>query len=240
MVAPATGPCAPWITDPTTLSCCPNWGSVPPTVQAIAAQIATEVVWNVTGRVYNGPCARVEWPCVECVCRCDPCLCGPYYAVDLGPETVASITAVTVDGVVLAASAYRVDDWRRLVRIDGRPWPRCQQLGKDIVADPVGTWSVEWMAGVAPPLSILAAAEIYACEWGKACAGLPCQLPRNIIETIAREGVTFALVDPTALLKEGLTGLVAADNLIRAWQSGARRSSHLFDPAASRPHRVGT
>src|SRR5262249_23894476 len=56
------------------------------------------------------------------------------------PAPVSQVLQVKVDGQILDPSAYRVDNWRLLVRTDGGIWPVCNDLAK---ADTeVGTWSV--------------------------------------------------------------------------------------------------
>lgn len=63
-----------------------------------------------------------------CGCRSqNDCSCTALSEVIL-PGPVGAIASVTIDGVYLPRSAYRVDNGNRLVRLDGGQWPACQDM----------------------------------------------------------------------------------------------------------------
>ena len=78
------------------------------------------------------------WLNLTCGSCSSGCSCSEVSEVRL-PAPVYDITEVVIDGAVLAASAYRLDNNRILVRTDGQRWPRCNDLSED--SGP-GTWSV--------------------------------------------------------------------------------------------------
>jgi hypothetical protein len=105
------------------------------------------------------------------------------------PAPVSTVDQVKVDGQVLPPSAYRVDNWRLLVRVDGGLWPVCQDLSKEDTQP--GTWSITVTVGEAVPvLGQLAVGEL-ACEMTRACLGEDCRLPANLA-SLARQGVNIS------------------------------------------------
>lgn len=229
-------PCAWDISD--SIDCCADfWAELTVAEQQAAADAATFILWAATGRQYGicsitvRPCGR--WPCDDdaagytwhngtwipyiyggewfnCACG-NFCTCGARCKVYL-PGPVASVTTVTVDGVVINPAAYRVDDARWLIRTDGDCWPRSQDFDKDSGTD---TFSVTYGRGTAVPTYILAAAGTYACEWARMCRGEACAIPTRIV-TLTRQGTTFDGVDIDQLLDRGLTGVASVDQVIVA------------------------
>lgn len=164
-------------------------------------------IWD--GQWYNG-----------CGCGGDgPFCCEPRWwtqAALRGP--VASIASVIIDGVVLDPTAYRVDDQQWLVRTDGNRWPIHQDLNLD--AGAVNTWTVSYLRGTEVPDALLAAAGSLAIQYAKACASdATCRL-NGRVTSIIRQGTQMTLVDPTVMLKLGLTGLEEVDLLIRSYNPG--------------------
>lgn len=218
-------------------SCCGEfWSELTPAEQTAATAAATFVLWAATGRQYGicditvRPCGR--WPCDDSVagyswsdgtwmpyifggqwfnCPCGPglCSCGARCKVYL-PGPVASVSSVSVDGVVVDPGAYRVDDARWLIRTDGDCWPASQNFDID---SGVGTFMVTYGRGTAVPAYLLAAAGTYACEWAKMCRGTACQIPTRVV-TLTRQGTTFDGVDIDELLARGLTGITSVDQII--------------------------
>lgn len=134
------------------------------------------------------------------------------------PGPVHDIVEVKVDGVVLPASAYRVDDHRLLVRTDGGVWPRCQDL--NLSDDQPGTWSATPRFGEeVPDLGQRAVGEL-AGEWALFCLGRECRLPQPV-QQIARQGVQVTFVDPGQLLENGLIGLYFPDLFIKTYNPQA-------------------
>jgi hypothetical protein len=122
------------------------------------------------------------------------CGCVPLSRVLLPGYPVVEIAEVTIDGVVLAASEYRLDEYRYLTRIgdtDGSPntWPSCQALEKPL-GEP-GTWGVTVTYGQSPPNLGQDAATQLACELYRACdPDAECRLPYGVTRII-RQGLTI-------------------------------------------------
>jgi hypothetical protein len=226
---------------------------------------ATELLDALTGRQFTSgcevtlrPCRRdcwseiplgwTEWPgrswtagslWIEVVCGACPgsCSCSSLSEVLL-PAPVHTIVSVRVDGSPLATGSYRVDDGRRLVRLDGERWPSCQDF--TLADTEAGTWSVTATYGQdVPELGKLAVGEV-ACEVLRAQAGEDCRLPANIT-SLVRQGVTIQMADPAATLGDGLLGLPWSDRLIRAFNpSGLPARSRVYSVDRASPRRVGT
>jgi hypothetical protein len=170
-----------------------------------------------------------QWFNVHCGCQTE-CSCTEVCEVRL-PGPVSAVTAVKVDGVVLPGepapldpeeeppeeepppAAYRVDDWRTLVRLDGECWPLCQDM--DLPDTEVGTWSVTVSRGLAPPSAGVEATAELACELLKGWVGESCRLPQRLT-SITRQGLSQALFDPMEFLSEGRTGLFLVDLFLMA------------------------
>jgi len=127
------------------------------------------------------------------------------------PDAVSSVTQVKVDGVVLSASAYRVDNNRLLVRTDGQQWPRCNNLSKNDTQ--TGTWSVTAVYGQEVPEGGQLACGELACEILKAMRGEECRLPAGVTQLV-RQGVTISVPDFGDILMHGRTGLWLCDMFI--------------------------
>jgi hypothetical protein len=244
-----TGPCG-W--EGGTPACCSEfWATLTADEQAEANTYAETILWAATGRHY-GACEVVARPCGNdrrcgscgawswfdgwmrpyildgqwrnCLCDC-ACDCRPSCEVKL-PGPVANVSQVMIDGVILAPSAWRVDDFQWLVRTDGECWPRCQDYNVDVPA--VGTFQVTYTRGDAVPPALLTAKGTLACEFAKACkADKSCRLPGRL-QTLTRQGVTASFVDVDTLLKRGLTGLPEVDAVIVALNPYALKARPFF------------
>lgn len=135
--------------------------------------------------------------------------CRPSSEVWL-PGPVAGITEVRINDVVVAPSAYRVDNATYLVRQDGGSWPVTQDFNVDQYATE-GTFVVTYARGVAVPGAGQVAAGTLAVEFLKACTGGNCRLPARV-SSLTRQGVTMQAADTT--IKDGLTGINEVDNWI--------------------------
>lgn len=179
----------------------------------------------VDGEFLNLRCGR---SCGACGCRVTP---------EIGlPGPVDSIVEVLVDGQVLDASAYRVDNRRWLVRTDGGEWPTCQDMTADPAVDE-GTFEVTYRYGTpVPPAGQLAAA-VLACEMAKAALGRECELPQRV-QSVTREGVTVAILDSFEGLEAGRTGIWLVDSFVTSVTNAPRRSRVLSPDV--QPARVRT
>lgn len=170
--------------------------------------------------------------CGQCVTDCG---CGPLCEVVL-PGPVDQIIAVRLDGDVVPAAGYRVDDHRRLVRTDGECWPYCQHLDQPDTEP--GTFSVTYGLGIPVPAAGRYAAGVYACELIKACVGEACRLPRRVTQ-VTRQGVTWQLLDPFEFLENGLTGLYEVDAWVKAVNpDGLSRAARVYSPDVRPPRRT--
>lgn len=132
-------------------------------------------------------------------CGCDA---SPYVLLD-GP--VGRIDEVRVNGEVLPATAYHVENGNRLVRTDGGRWPSC--IGWD--------FTVTYLQGY--PVDIIGAhvGGILALEYLKAIRGeRGCRLPDGI-KTITRAGI--AMEFNTEMFAGGVTGIPEVDAWVRQW-----------------------
>lgn len=181
----------------------------------------------IDGRIYNITCG---------VCR-DECGCGPLQELILDPPAHC-VVQVKVDGVVLPPNAYRVDDWRRLVRTDGGKWPDCQDLNKPDSAP--GTWSVTYWTGSPPDAGASFALTDLAVEWWKACQGKKCALGENVTQ-VARQGITYDIDTVYEAIREGRTGLKRVDMWIFSINPhGLRRRFRVYSPDVPSPGRRST
>lgn len=155
------------------------------------------------------------------------------------PSPVSSVAQVKVDGVILDPSAYRVDDWRLLVRTDGHIWPICQDLTKSDSA--TGTWSVTVNFGQdVPVLGQVAVGEL-ACQITKLILGdKSCMLPKPV-QQLVRQGVTLNFLDPNEVFANGRIGLYIGDLFITTTNPhGLAERSQVYDVDNARWRVTGT
>lgn len=196
-------PCKPFTCDPITLSKLIYWDSrAYLTFGAPNLGVLSFFPTLIDGQVFNIQCGCPQG-CCKCRADCEFKLPGPVCTVD----------SVTVDGVVLDPSKYRVYDGY-ILAFDSDSCPGCQDYNLD--AGEVGTWSVTYSVGTPVPADIELAAGLYANEVLKSLLGdKSCALPERV-QQVARQGTTVAFLDPTDLLNEGLTGLRLVDQIIRS------------------------
>jgi hypothetical protein len=210
-----------------------------------ALLVATEILYELSSRQYPGICTdtirpqavyrAVErwpywWPAPSgaistapwgyCSChrpRETGCARVPEIKLPgtkVNPDPTSII--VKIDGNVLDPDQYRVDDHRYLVRTDGHGWPCCQRMTLDD-SEP-GTFSITYEYGRAPTASAIRACKTLAAQFMKAWSGdKTCELPQRV-QTITRQGVTAAVVDPFTLFDKGKTGI----NSIDMWLGGLK------------------
>lgn len=178
------------------------------------------------------------WINIACGSCFSGCSCSHVSEVRL-PYPVASITEVRVDGAILPASAYRVDNFNLLVRLDGEDWPRCNDLNLDDTEP--GTWSVTANYGQAvPELGKLAAGQL-AVEIAKRCVGAGgCVLPSGTVQQVTRQGVTKVFFDSDQAFAKGMLGLYWADMFIKTYNPSGTGMATIFDIDGPKPRRVGT
>lgn len=207
---------------------------------ADAIALATEVVYGLTGEQFGGECQQTVRPCArrrctrgarrvweqpygsvyngaDCACGDRPCGCRRLPRIELPGWPVAAVLEVLVDGEVLDASAYRLDEERWLTRLDGDGWPACQDLL--LAATEPDTFQVTFTSGEEPPAGGRAAVAKYACELARSWCGLDCELPTKVTG-ITRQGVSYTLASSADLVALGSTGLDVVDLWIRSVNGG--------------------
>lgn len=221
-----SGPCAPWAA---TSDVSPSRiGEVDAGALTDCLVVATEILWNLTGRRWSGVCADTIRPVCGCVRR-RPVTgqgatgCGEdRRLLSLPGRPVVEVSAVTIDGVPLAAEDWFVLDRAAVGRVDGQSWPCSQALR--LASSETGTWEVAYRYGTAPPPGGVRSAATLAFEM--ALASIPdaegTRLPERV-SSITRQGVTMAVLDPLTLLAEGRTGLVDVDLWVASVMHGDRR-----------------
>ncbi|RJO72973.1 hypothetical protein D5S18_22110 [Nocardia panacis] len=219
-----------------------------------AINTAVSILWSFTGRQF-GCCPRTIRPCPRnrdrplfwlpgwswypelgagvwrnVVCACGPtCQVGGPGVVHL-PGPVCTVTGVTIDGAVVDSGVWVLEGDRLYAR-SGR-WPD-QHL--DRPAGSPGTWSVEYLQGTAPPAGAGQMVGILALEFWNACRGEKCRLPRGV-ESIARQGVSMKVADPSALFSNKQTGIPEVD----LWIAAVNPHRLAFPPAVLSPDHTGS
>lgn len=256
MAEPATGTCEPWATIADLGSPCDDYGMDAALLED-SLQIASDILFSLSGRRYPGVCTDVVRPTGACAPRettprdttgrTDPC-CRTTPGIRLGGSPIVDVSEVLLDGEVLDPSEYQVDDYDVLVRLRDpagnlRRWPCCQDV--TLPATEEGTFQVTYTYGRTPPLGGIRAAASLACQLALAAqpetAG-QCRLSDRVL-SVTRQGVTKTLRDPAAMFPEGLTGLNEVDLWLSSERYGrkARRASVLVpETAARRVRRTNT
>lgn len=250
MTAPSTGTCSPWAVVADLAEPC---ASLDAGLLANGLQVASDVLFDLTGRRWPGECTDTVRPCGYRTtsrwggwCGCGSrrtCGCKGLSELRLPNSPVTAVTEVKIDGVVVDPARYRVDDYRWLVYLpesddaERQAWPCCQDLGlADTEAD---TWSIAYGHGTAPPVGGVRSAMELGCQlaiaWTPALAD-KCQLPKRVT-TLARQGVTMAVLDPLKLFNDGLTGLSSVDLWVASVNRGrANRPARVWSPNGRAGH----
>lgn len=206
----------------------------PVTVRPCAARCSagTWQTSSVVGGTFN-PSINVNGNWVNsCGCRnADTCGCTVIREILL-PGPVGVVTEVSIDGAPLDPNAYRVDNNSRLVRMDGDPWPFCQDM--NLADGEEGTFSVTYYRGFGPDDLTLAAAGDLAYQFYLACEGSDeCKLPAGVTN-ITRQGVTMEI--PASLWTSGSTGVDSVDGLIAIYNPFRNKvPSRVLSPDIPRP-----
>jgi len=167
------------------------------------------------------------WSNLTCGTCMQRCLCVEVCEAWL-PGPINTITQVKLNGTILVSgSDYRVDDFRKLVRLGGACWPVCQDMTLADTQD--NTWSVSFMFGEAVPVVGRYAVSELACEIARSCTGQACALPANATQ-ISRQGITIDFPTFAELLASGSLGLRWSDVFIATYNpSRLRAAPRVFD-----------
>lgn len=257
--APSTeGPCTAWLTGEDVALCCgaAEVGTFY-TLLDDAADAASQILYELSGRRWAGLCSRTVRPCHgNCLCGVqvlsrghlvvDPylyspsacegraCGCNDLSRVPLAGY-VREVTQVKIDGVVLDDAIYRVDEHKWLTRVDGDRWPSCGNLA--LADTEEGTFSVTYSYGKQPPLAGIEAAKKLACQIYLACSNsgsADCQIPDGAVR-ITRQGITVerALFARNPQNGAWQTGLSAVDYFLNTYNpKGLQRRALFFGPGS--------
>lgn len=249
MSSPCQSACSPWATADDVCGPCTDY-SFDPIILDDALAMATDVLYELSGRRFPGSCADIVRPVGvrsalagwrrwdEANWRSSfrgdiPCSCGQRWvgcatvpAVPLAPVPITSIVEVLVDGAVVDPSTYRIDDFEWLVSTTNPDtgvntgWPCCQRL--DLPTTELGTFSVEYTYGVMPPAMGVRAAAALGCQLALSCAE-----PNSDdcalperVTSITRQGVSMVVIDPFDFLDDGKTGIYEVDLFLKAANPG--------------------
>lgn len=241
--------CTPWTTGDEVLLR-PGMSQVAPATAAQAATDASHLLYALSGQQFPGACARVIRPMarpynmdvrlwIEYLQTtgylggystswgaCNAARFGDHFAcdrpreVDLQAHPVRSVTYVTIGGVTVSPSSYRLDDYRLLVRTDGEIWPTCQYVW-EADTEP-NTFEVGFTFGADPPPFGVSAAVTLAAEFALSRTDLPNRLPSRV-QTITRQGISMTVVDPLTFIQQGMTGVPEVDMFVRAYNPYKRQ-----------------
>ena len=155
------------------------------------------------------------------------------------PGPVNQILEVKVDGTPLPSSAYRVDNFRELIRLDGGRWPICQNMAA--ADDQPNTWSVTAVIGQEVPAAGQLAVGELTVEIANSICGQACKLPAGTT-TVTRQGITVDVLSLQDLLKQGLLGLRFSDIFVATYNPNRLHTAPLvFDvDRPNQPRRAGT
>jgi hypothetical protein len=156
-----------------------------------------------SGTWYNLACGSCPNDSCSCVALEETTLPGPVY----------DIIEVKVDGVALIKNVdYRIDDYRKLVRLGGQLWPFCQNM--NLADTEVDTWAVTVDYGeVVPTLGNIAVGEL-AAEIVKYLLCLDCALPQGVVD-ISRQGISMSIARVSDLFNTGFIQLRMCDLFIK-------------------------
>lgn len=234
--SPGTGAVQPWATVADVCAPCDDY-DFDEVVLENALQFASEVLYNFTGKRWPGEQSDTIRPCGIrssdggwCGCnRPRSCGCQRLSEIKLPGHPVTGIDYVKIDGTIIDPSLYRLDDHRYLVWLgsddeERQAWPCCQRI--DLADTEEETFTVAYTWGTGPDQGGVMAAAALGCQLalafcGASDAATKCRLPKRIT-SIARQGVTIAVLDPLTLFKEGQTGLAEVDMWIASKAMGAK------------------
>lgn len=218
----------PIIVRPCRVDCAGSWGPSWPIISLTGAPLLDDVdvplytdsdllLTEGTAAIVSSHCGRCPGSC-SCVAMSEALLPGP----------VSEVLNVYIYGQIMDPSRYRIDDFCRLVRLDGGEWPVCQNL--DEAYDGDGAWSVEYVRGQALPPGASVVAGVLACELAKEmCGDSSCRLPKRA-QQVTRQGVTVVMPDP---ITAGMTGIWTIDNWV-ATQNNPKREGSVSSPDIKR------
>jgi hypothetical protein len=226
-------PCEPWPFDPTCCDLPVLDDSLGIDLEALIdrqAQVATDMLWQLTGR-------KFATGCVQTLQLKPPCRgsCGGSCRLYVGYGGMPlSIEAVTVGGEALDPEEYHWSSpWLCLNR-SCKPSCPCTK-GCSTCSSP-GVICVDVSPGIPLDEQGIAAYSTFVCELVKGCLPIDCgcRLPPGILE-LSAQGVRMKIADLDGLLR--LTGIKEVDDWVRVVNPyHARQPSWLSSPELRQPH----
>lgn len=144
------------------------------------------------------------------------------------PNVINTIDEIIIDGEILDPTAYKIEAYKWLVRVDGGKWPCSNNLAGEPGDE--GVWTVEYTYGQPIPADARYVASIFACEMAKARCGADNCLPERL-KTITRQGVSMSFADPLDFLEQGQTGIYEVDAWLRSVNPNKiQRRSRIYRP----------
>lgn len=162
---------------------------------------------------------------LKCWCKAG-CACPSMPSINLtGP--VGRIDEVVVNGEVVPATAYRVENGNILVRTDGGEWPSCS--GEDFTVTYLNAYEVDDMGSYV--------AGILALEFFKSITNeKKCRLP-STVTSVTRNGVSMEM--NTAMFPEGTTGITEVDAWLMQFNPhGLRTRPTVYSPDLKKHRQV--
>lgn len=197
---------------------CEALNNLDPLVREAVEARAVARLWEWTNRRF-GPCPVTYRP-PHLGCR-NPkrCVCQDVSEVLL-PGPIFEPIEILIDGEDLDLFRVRVDNYNRLVRIDGGRFPTRQNMGASALE--LGTWQITYLKGEEVPPGGELVAGTLACEFAKAmCGSEECRLPKRV-SSITRQGITLAMLDNFDKLSVGGTGIWEIDDWITTYTTNLR------------------
>lgn len=188
-----------------------------PEEAAEAAQMASEILFQLSGEQYTGECESTVTPwSSECWHEWGHGWQG--FLLPAGP--VIEVTDVTVLGETLDPEFYWLD-------------------GLILYGVPQGNGvTVTYRHGSPPPLAGRKAALAFAGEIAKGATGGICKLPENVT-AISRQGVTYTKKAAAEVRELGGVGLAIVDLFIRTYNpNGVPSGPSIWSPGMTTPRRV--
>jgi hypothetical protein len=230
MTATVGGLCSNWTTKEL-VKAIAKYADLEDTVLDLVIPVASEILFMLSGQQWPGECGPdTARPC--CGHAFDRCTCSAGTVLDIGIYPIIAVTEIKIDGQTLPTSSYSLWDNRYIRRTDLLAWPCCQDLR--LPTTQPNTFSVTYTYGYGPSAAGIFAATIFAGELAYAVLGDEenCRLPRGLVSSIVRQGVTVAFRNSETSLSNGFVGLQEVDQWLATIPRGLRSAgpSQVFVP----------
>jgi hypothetical protein len=221
-----------------------------------AAKVASQLLFQLSGRKYSGTTTVTER--YVCATR------GHNYGLARGTTTAALVNGDVQNIPLTAYDFYEtasdgITTGSRL-RLRGKPVtkvhairdhlgeiinPNYYYLSDHSVIQPVRgvPWrpcnvEVTYTYGVEAPAMGKMAARMLAIEFCKMWSGEDCELPQRVT-SIARQGVSYTILDPQEFVAQGRTGIYFVDLFLKSVNpDGAKNRARVFSPDLARARRL--